>query len=319
MTNPKVSVISTNYNHGRFIKATIESVLGQSYDNFEYIVVDGGSKDESISVLKKYSRIKWISERDDNSYHAFEKGLDMARGEYIMQCAVTDGYLDMDWLRKCAEALDSDKDISLVWGLSGHMSESGDLMGAAYPQFVDSDPEQKYDYFYYLLATFFWFPEGNFCVRKEVFRKCFPKYNPGQYVKSGEIQFDPWLEFNFNFNRLGYLPFFIRSMANFGRFHADQKSQKEIEDGAGNKVFNSYYELCRKHRKSIILGAGHTWRDSTGKVLPIQFLRRKFILKHLLTIRFVINWLKPLARPVIKKMMQNKIAAKILRLLKKYS
>ena len=112
--------------------------------------MDGGSKDESISVLKKYSQIKWISERDDNSYHAFEKGLDMARGEYIMQCAVTDGYLDMDWLRKCAEALDSDKDISLVWGLSGHMSESGDLMGAAYPQFVDSDPEQKYDYFYYL-------------------------------------------------------------------------------------------------------------------------------------------------------------------------
>ncbi|MFH0891132.1 MAG: glycosyltransferase [Candidatus Liptonbacteria bacterium] len=319
MNNPKISVISTNYNHGRFIRATIESVLGQSYDSFEYIVVDGASRDESVTILKEYPQIRWISEKDDNSYQAFEKGLLMARGEYIMQCAVTDGYLDMDWLRKCATALSENKDISLIWGLSRHMAESGTLMGPAYPQFINSDPPQRHDYFYYWLATFFWFPEGNFCVRKEIFQKCFPPYDPTKYLKSGEVQFDPWLEFNFNFNNRGYLPLFIRSEASFGRFHSDQKSQKEVEDGAGNKVFNAYYELCREYRRSVIWKGGHVWRGSTGETLPIQFSRSRFIWKHLFTIRFVLNYLKPFLRPIIKKMMRNQTVAKILRPLKKYS
>jgi len=319
MASPKISVISTNFNHGRFIRATIESVLGQSCDSFEYIVVDGGSKDESLSVLREYPQIKWISEKDDNSYHAFEKGLALAEGEYIMQCAVTDGYLDMDWLRKCMDVLDKNKDISLVWGLSEHISETGERMGTAYPQFSVSEPLQKDNYFYYWLATFFWFPEVNFCVRKEVFRKCFPKYNPEYYVRSGMIQFDPWLEFNFNFNKSGYLPFFIRSAASFGRFHSDQKSQKEVQDGAGNKVFNAYYKLCKDYRKSILFGANHVWRDSNGRILPIKFSRARFIWEQFFTVRFILNWLKPVLRPVVKKMMQNQIVAKILRPLKKYS
>lgn len=84
MRNPLVSIVTPSYNQGRFIRATIESVLGQDYPNLEYIVMDGGSGDETRAVVKDYaSRLTFVSEKDCGQSHAVNKGFRAARGSIL--------------------------------------------------------------------------------------------------------------------------------------------------------------------------------------------------------------------------------------------
>lgn len=85
MKNCKVTVITVCYNAVSTIENTIRSVLAQTYDNIEYIVIDGGSTDGTVEVIRKYSdRIaKWISEPDKGIYDAMNKGIESATGEWI--------------------------------------------------------------------------------------------------------------------------------------------------------------------------------------------------------------------------------------------
>jgi glycosyltransferase involved in cell wall biosynthesis len=84
MKQPLVSIITPSYNQGRFIRATIESVLSQDYPSIEYIIMDGGSTDETASIATEYgSRLIFISEPDRGQSHAINKGFRMARGEVV--------------------------------------------------------------------------------------------------------------------------------------------------------------------------------------------------------------------------------------------
>src|SRR5437867_13145885 len=81
---PLFSVVTPSYNQGRFIRATIESVLSQNYPNVEYIIMDGGSTDETALVVKDYaSRLTWVSERDRGQSHAINKGFQAAKDEIV--------------------------------------------------------------------------------------------------------------------------------------------------------------------------------------------------------------------------------------------
>ncbi|MEC4686370.1 MAG: glycosyltransferase family 2 protein [Nitrospirota bacterium] len=80
----KVSIITPSYNQGQFIEETILSVKNQDYPNIEHIVIDGGSTDGTLDILKKYDKdIIWLSEPDNGQTHAINKGLRMATGEII--------------------------------------------------------------------------------------------------------------------------------------------------------------------------------------------------------------------------------------------
>ena len=81
---PRISIVTPSLNQGEFIEETINSVLSQEYPNLEYIVIDGGSTDQTISVLEKFAdRVIWVSERDEGQTEAINKGLTMATGEIL--------------------------------------------------------------------------------------------------------------------------------------------------------------------------------------------------------------------------------------------
>lgn len=83
--NPLVSIITVVYNGEKYLEDTIKSVMNQTYQNIEYIVIDGGSTDGTIDIIKKYEdKINyWVSEKDKGIYDALNKGLKVASGEYI--------------------------------------------------------------------------------------------------------------------------------------------------------------------------------------------------------------------------------------------
>lgn len=94
MTPPKISIITPSFNQAHFLGATIESVLSQDYPNLEYIIIDGGSNDGSVDIIKQYkNKISyWISEADRGQAHAINKGLSMASGSIIAWLNSDDQY-----------------------------------------------------------------------------------------------------------------------------------------------------------------------------------------------------------------------------------
>lgn len=116
----KISIVTVTFNSGETLKDTIESVLKQTYDNIEYIIVDGLSTDETVDIIKKYEpqfkgRLKWISEKDKGLYDAMNKGIRMATGE-VVGIINSDDFYHKDYI--ISQVADSFKDqtIEAVYG-----------------------------------------------------------------------------------------------------------------------------------------------------------------------------------------------------------
>jgi len=110
---PKLTIITPSYNQAHFLERTILSVLNQNYPNLEYIIIDGGSTDHSVEVIKKYEKFLsyWISEKDRGQVHAINKALEKATGEYIGFQNSDDVYFPGTFARFGEAALQAPADI----------------------------------------------------------------------------------------------------------------------------------------------------------------------------------------------------------------
>lgn len=90
---PLISIVTPSFNSAKYIEDCIQSVLNQNYPNFEHIIIDGGSTDGTIEILKKYSHLRWISEPDEGQSDAINKGFNLAGGELIGWLNADDEYI----------------------------------------------------------------------------------------------------------------------------------------------------------------------------------------------------------------------------------
>jgi len=101
LSTPKISIVTPTFNSHVTLRETIESVLTQDYKNWEHIVIDGGSTDGTVDLLRGYPHLQWVSEKDRGHYHAMNKGIERASGQIIAILNADDCYRE-GTLRKVA-------------------------------------------------------------------------------------------------------------------------------------------------------------------------------------------------------------------------
>jgi glycosyltransferase involved in cell wall biosynthesis len=126
---PLVSIIIPSLNQARFIEETIQSVLAQSYPHLEIIVVDGGSRDGTVDLLKEYDgAIRWVSEPDHGHADAVNKGIQLAGGEIIGWLNSDDVYYFRDSISTVVEAFNNSFRADIIYGDAVEISENSTLL-----------------------------------------------------------------------------------------------------------------------------------------------------------------------------------------------
>ncbi|XOV91161.1 MAG: glycosyltransferase family 2 protein [Bacteroidota bacterium] len=156
MTLPKISIVTPSFNQASYLEQTILSVLDQNYANLEYIIIDGGSTDGSVDIIRKYEDqlVFWASEKDNGQTHAINKGFQKATGD-IITWLNSDDYYEPGIFEKVAKSFNETKADFLV-GAVNLVDEKGDLIEQKNGYWPEKS-ERMYDRTIYLAqpASFF--------------------------------------------------------------------------------------------------------------------------------------------------------------------
>jgi glycosyltransferase involved in cell wall biosynthesis len=188
---PKISIVTPSLNQGRYLEKTIQSVLSQNYPNLEYIIIDGGSTDGSIEIIKKYEDqlAYWISEPDRNMYEAIQKGFDKSTGE-IMAWINSDDMYFPGAFEIVAELLNSFKEISWLQGIPAHFDEKG--------RCVTVFPLRKWSKYDYYTGNYKWIQQEATFWRRDLWNKAEGMISRASKI-AGDLEL--WLHF-FRFDKL---------------------------------------------------------------------------------------------------------------------
>jgi len=182
----KLSIITICYNEQKYIRTTCKRIVSQSFQDFEWIVVDGGSTDGTLDILEIYKdRMNiFISEKDNGSISAVNKGIQKAKGEYVLQIHGGDYLSSDDVLEKVQQYLYLNKDI--LYGDCGIITEEG----IPTSKFIAPPSEDIGEYF---------FCQNNICTPSTFIRKeLFQLY--GLYDEQYKVvtDWEKWIVFNKN-------------------------------------------------------------------------------------------------------------------------
>ncbi len=228
----KISIITPSFNQGQFIEQTILSVINQNYPDLEYIIIDGGSTDNTLDIIKKYEKYitYWISEPDSGQSDAINKGLKIASGE-IVNWLNSDDYYEPNILTKVAKEFENNK-INVVSG-RGRLFQLKQTVG--YTKGVDVYPNN-------LAKTIGWLrmdqPETFY--RSSAIKKMGPLNTSLNYL----MDRDWWMKYLLIFGDAGVVSI-DDVLVNF-RLHDDSKtvSQKEGFDIDHHSLF---YALAKEN------------------------------------------------------------------------
>ncbi len=236
---PKISVITPSFNQAEFIERTIKSVLSQNYPNLEYIIMDGGSTDGTVKILKKYGKkIFWRSEKDKGQGDAINKGLKLAKGE-IFTYLNSDDTIEPGALKLVADFFVKNPKTMWVFGKCRIIDENdNEIRNAitAYKNFW----LKRYNYKTLLILDYISQPAVFW--RREAYEKV-GEFNTKEFW---ELDYDYWL-------RLGkeYQPGLIDEyLANF-RVHKKAKTSMDL------KHFLEEARVARKYTRNPFLVGLH--------------------------------------------------------------
>lgn len=117
----KISLVTVTFNSAKTVRDTIESILKQQYEDYEYLVIDGGSKDETVEIIKEYEpkfggKMRWVSERDKGMYDGINKGIRMATGDVVGIINSDDFYHRTDIFNVIAKAFEENPGTQAIYG-----------------------------------------------------------------------------------------------------------------------------------------------------------------------------------------------------------
>lgn len=135
---PKITIVTPSYNQAEYLEQCLKSVINQGYPNLEYIVMDGGSSDNSIDIIRKYeSQIHyWQSKPDNGQASAIKKGFEIGSGE-ILGWINSDDFLCRDTLLRVAEVFSNNHELASIYGNAFWVDEIGSLIRALIPSQVN--------------------------------------------------------------------------------------------------------------------------------------------------------------------------------------
>lgn len=210
---PKISIVTPSYNQGNFIEETIRSVLLQNYLDIEYIIIDGGSTDSSVDIIRKYEPwIKfWVSEPDRGQTHAVNKGFSHCSGE-IMAWLNSDDTYEPGTISKVAVSMAKDSSIDVLYGNLTITDENGHSVTE-----IRTVPFNSKAYLYETVhiisqSAVFW--------RKEIFQKV------GEVDENYSYAMDRDLIIRFAENNAKF--HFVRHLLGTYRFHKGAKTSSDI-------------------------------------------------------------------------------------------
>ena len=125
MSLPRIALVTPSFNAGEYLVAAIESVLAQDYPNLDYLVMDGGSTDDSVQILRSFGeRIRWISQPDQGQSDALRRGFDKTQGE-ILGWLNADDTLEPDALHRIGQFFAAHPDVVLAYGNANYVDSHG--------------------------------------------------------------------------------------------------------------------------------------------------------------------------------------------------
>ncbi len=206
-SQPLVSIVTPSFNQGKFLEATILSVLEQDYPNIQYFIMDGGSSDESVAVIRKYERklAGWVSEKDKGQTDAINKGFARSTGDILAWLNSDDTY-QPGAIREAVEILKSQPGVGLVYGDANFINETGKVIGR-FPAAQTGLKKLRRGYVHIPQQASFW--------RADLWKKVGP-LDPSFYFA---MDYDLWV-------RLARLTRFFMSRAGFGRISGSTPPEK---------------------------------------------------------------------------------------------
>lgn len=242
----KVSIITVTYNSEQHLEETIQSVINQSYQNIEYIIIDGASTDSTLTIVEKYkSKIsKIVSEKDEGLYFALNKGIELATGDIIGILHSDDFYTNVDVIKNIIETFSNNK-CDAVYANLNYVSKIN-----------TTKIIRKWNSGNYKEGSFIngWMPpHPTFFVKKEIYNKL------GSFNTRLKTSADYELMLRFihkNKIKLGYLHQFIVSMRVGGQSNesVNNRIKANIEDRAAwtlNGLKPRFYTLWLKPLRKV--------------------------------------------------------------------